>query len=67
MKIDLSPDETLYLLGLLKAHLDYYRLLAGTPKFSGQSRAQLMRLEALAAKLDTLPKGRRCPNGKNVA
>jgi hypothetical protein len=49
--IKLSPDETAYLLGLLKEHLEYYRLLAGNGKCTPTNRAKLAMLEALEIKL----------------
>ena len=48
---ELSPEEAVYLLGFIKAHLDYYRLLAGNGKCTSASRAKLLFLEALVAKL----------------
>jgi hypothetical protein len=49
--VQLSPDETGYLLGLLKEHLEYYRLLSGNGKCTAISRARLAMLEALEIKL----------------
>jgi hypothetical protein len=51
VKIDLSPDETGYLLGLLKAHLEYYRQLAGNGKATAATRAKLAMLQTLEIKL----------------
>jgi hypothetical protein len=49
--VELSPDETGYLLGLMKAHLEYYRLLAGNAKSTPATRARLAMLQALEIKL----------------
>jgi hypothetical protein len=49
--IKLSPDEARYLLGLLKEHLEYYRLLSGNGKCTPTTRAKLTMLEALEFKL----------------
>ena len=49
--VELSPDESGYLLGLMKAHLEYYRLLAGNAKSTPATRAKLAMLEALEIKL----------------
>jgi hypothetical protein len=48
----LSPDETAYLLGLIREPLEYYRLLSGNGKATSASRAKLLFLETLVAKLE---------------
>jgi hypothetical protein len=49
--IELSPDEVGYLLGLLKAHREYYATLAGNGKATPQTRGKLAFLEGLWLKL----------------
>lgn len=49
--ITLSPDEVSYLSGLLREHLEYYRLLSGNAKASELSRTKLALVEALWMKL----------------
>jgi hypothetical protein len=51
MKIELSAEETGYVLGLLKEHLEYYRLLAGNGKCSPKNLARREFLEGLWVKL----------------
>jgi hypothetical protein len=51
MRIELSPDEAGYVLGLLKEHLEYYRLLAGNGNCTAKNRAMKEFLEGLWAKL----------------
>jgi hypothetical protein len=51
MKIELSAEETGYVLGLLKEHLEYYRLLAGNEFCSAVHRAKREFLEGLWMKL----------------
>jgi hypothetical protein len=51
MTITLDPEETGYLLGLLKEHLEYHRLLAGSSKCSQKSRDRHRFLETLSSKL----------------
>jgi len=51
MRIDLESEEIGYLLGLLKAHLEYHRLLAGNGKCSDKSRERHQFLETLTTKL----------------
>jgi hypothetical protein len=51
VKVELSPDETDYVLGLLKEHLEYYRLLAGNGNCTDKNRAMMEFLETLWFKL----------------
>ena len=51
MTIKLQPEEIGYLLGLLKEHVEYHRLLAGNGKCSSKHREQHRFLETLWAKL----------------
>jgi hypothetical protein len=48
---DLNAFERRYLFELIKEHLDYYRLLAGTPKCSAKHKSQHIQLETLTTKL----------------
>jgi hypothetical protein len=49
--VELTPEEAGYVLGLLKEHLEYYRLLAGNWKCSEVNRAKHRMLEVLWMKL----------------
>jgi hypothetical protein len=49
--VELTPEEAGYVLGLLKEHLEYYRLLAGNGKCSEVNRAKHRMLEVLWMKL----------------
>ncbi len=51
MKVQLSPEEAGYVLGLLKDHLEYYRVLAGNGKCSAKNRELHKLLEGLWLKL----------------
>jgi len=51
MQVDLNPNERDFLRRLIKDHLDYYRLLASSPRCSSDKRAKLALLEALEGKL----------------
>ena len=52
MKIDLSPEETGYLLGMLREHLDYYRTLASNGSCTDKNRKMHEFLETLVRKLN---------------
>jgi hypothetical protein len=49
--VELTPEEAGYVLGLLKEHLEYYRLLAGKLNCSEANRARHRMLEVLWVKL----------------
>jgi hypothetical protein len=49
--VELTPEEAGYVLGLLKEHVEYYRLLAGNLKCSEANRARWEFLEGLWVKL----------------
>ena len=51
MKIDLNPEERGYLLGLLREHLDFYRMIAANPKCSVRNHGMHQFLETLVTKL----------------
>jgi hypothetical protein len=51
MCVELSPEETGYLLGLIKQHLEYYRLLASNTNCSQKNQDQHQMLEGLRLKL----------------
>lgn len=51
MTINLEPEEIGYLLGLLKEHVEYHRLLAGNGKCSQKNKDRHRFLETLRAKL----------------
>jgi hypothetical protein len=49
--VELTPEEAGYVLGLLKEHLEYYRLLAGSLKCTEANLAKHRMLEGLWMKL----------------
>jgi hypothetical protein len=51
VKVELSVEEAGYVLGILKEHLEYYRLLRGNERCTGQTRAKHELLEGLWEKL----------------
>jgi len=51
MTIHFEPEEIGYLQGLVKDHLEYYRLLAGNGKCTQKHKDHHRFLETLAAKL----------------
>ena len=51
VKVELSPDEAGYVLGLLKEHLEYYRLLSGNGRCTAANDARREFLENLWLKL----------------
>jgi hypothetical protein len=51
VKVELSAEEARYVLGLLKGHLEYYRLLRGELKCSPGNLAKHELVEGLWVKL----------------
>jgi hypothetical protein len=51
VKVELSPAEIGYVLGLLKDHLDYYRVLSANGNCTEKNRAMKDFLENLWMKL----------------
>jgi len=51
MTLKLEPEEIAYLLGMLKEHLEYYRLLTGNGKCTPAHKDRHRFLETLGAKL----------------
>jgi hypothetical protein len=49
--VELTPEEAGYVLGLLKEHLEYYRLLAGNGQCTEANRERHKFLEGLWVKL----------------
>ena len=64
MNINFDPEEIGYMSGLLKAPLDYFRMLSGHPKCSDINRAKLEFLETLYLKLNPPPFAAASQNGK---
>jgi hypothetical protein len=48
---ELTSEEARFLLRLIEEHREYWRVLAGSSKASGQSRARHELIEVLARKL----------------
>ena len=57
MNITLSPEETGYLLGLIKEHLEYYKMLSGHAKGSERHKRLYKMLNDLSIRLTTSKEG----------
>jgi hypothetical protein len=62
-EVHLSPYEAGYLSGLLKPHVEYLRLVAGSSKATPITKAKLEFVEALISKLNK-PLSQRAENDK---